>query len=71
MWTIGLAVSGNEVGLSRPDWQALPEDEQRVRRERACRRLLQSGAHYVVDTIANPMLCIDDIEARLRRGERP
>jgi hypothetical protein len=53
MWTIGLAVSGNEVGLSRPDWQALPEDEQRVRRERACRRLLQSGAHYVVDTIAD------------------
>jgi phosphonoacetaldehyde hydrolase len=69
MWTIGLAVSGNEVGRSRPDWQALPADEQRVSRERADRWLLQSGAHYVVDTIADIMPCIDDIEARLRRGE--
>jgi len=71
MWSIGLAVSGNEVGLSRADWQALPAEEQEVRRERAYRRLLQSGAHYVVDTIADLMPCIDAIEARLRRGERP
>ena len=71
MWSIGLAVSGNEVGLSLADWQALAEDERKVRRERAYRRMLQSGAHYVVDTIADLMPCIDDIEARLRRGERP
>jgi phosphonoacetaldehyde hydrolase len=71
MWTVGLAISGNEVGLSLADWEALAEDEQKVRRERAYRRMLQSGAHYVVDTIADLMPCIDDIEARLRRGERP
>jgi phosphonoacetaldehyde hydrolase len=33
--------------------------------------MLQSGAHYVVDTIAELLPCIEDIEARLRRGERP
>jgi phosphonoacetaldehyde hydrolase len=71
MWSIGLAVSGNEVGLSLADWQALPADEQQAKRERAYRRMLQSGAHYVVDTIADLMPCIEDIEARLRRGERP
>jgi phosphonoacetaldehyde hydrolase len=71
MWTVGLAISGNEVGLSLEDWQALPEDEQKVRRERAYRRMLQSGAHYVVDTIADLMPCIEDIEARIRRSERP
>ena len=71
MWSIGLAVSGNEVGLSLADWQALPAAEQEVRRERAYRRMLQSGAHYVVDTIADLMPCIDAIELRLRRGERP
>jgi len=31
----------------------------------------QSGAHYVVDSIADIMPCMDDIEARLARGERP
>jgi phosphonoacetaldehyde hydrolase len=71
MWSVGLAVSGNEVGLSLVDWEALPEDERTVRRGRAYRRMLQSGAHYVVDTIADLMPCIDDIEMRLRRGERP
>ena len=71
MWTIGLAVSGNEVGLSLAEWNALDADEQQAKRERAYRRMLQSGAHYVVDSIAEMMPCIEDIEARLRRGERP
>jgi phosphonoacetaldehyde hydrolase len=71
MWSIGLAVSGNEVGLSLADWQALPQREQTALRERAYRRMLQSGAHYVVDTIADLLPCIDAINARLRHGERP
>ncbi|MEX2241663.1 MAG: phosphonoacetaldehyde hydrolase [Burkholderiales bacterium] len=69
MWTIGLAVSGNEVGLTLKQWQALAEAEQRVKRERARTRMGQCGAHYVVDTIADIMPCIDDIQARIRRGE--
>jgi phosphonoacetaldehyde hydrolase len=71
MWSVGLAVSGNEVGLALAEWQALPADEQARLRQRAYRRMLKSGAHYVVDTIADLLPCIDDIEARLRRGERP
>jgi phosphonoacetaldehyde hydrolase len=71
MWTVGLAISGNEVGLQLHEWNALAEDDKRIRRERAYRRMLQSGAHYTIDTIADLMPCIDDIEARLRRGERP
>ncbi len=71
MWSVGLAVSGNEVGLSLADWQALPAKEQEALRERAYQRMLQSGAHYVVDTIADLLPCIDAIELRLRRGERP
>jgi phosphonoacetaldehyde hydrolase len=71
MWTIGLAVSGNEVGLSLAEWQKLPKPEQVRLRQGACTRMHQSGAHYVVDSIADIMPCIDDIEARLARGERP
>lgn len=71
MWTIGLAISGNEVGLQRPEWEALTEAEKQARRERACRRMWQAGAHHVVDTIADLLPCLDDIQARLRRGEQP
>jgi phosphonoacetaldehyde hydrolase len=31
----------------------------------------QCGAHYVVDTIADIMPCIDDIQSRVERGEGP
>ena len=71
MWTVGLATSGNEVGLQLPEWLALPERERTLRRERAYRRLLQSGAHDVVDTIADLVPCLDGIQARIARGERP
>ena len=71
MWTIGLTVSGNEVGLSLADWQALGEAEQEARRKRAFEKMSASGADYVVDSIADVMPCIDDIEARLQRGEKP
>ena len=71
MWGIGLAISGNEVGLTLDEWQALPKSEQALRREAAYRRMRQSGAHYVVDTIADIMPCLDDIQRRLDLGEKP
>ena len=71
MWTVGLAVSGNEVGLPLADWQALPATEKEAKRARAYGRMRQCGAHYVVDTIADLMPCIDDIQERIRRGETP
>jgi phosphonoacetaldehyde hydrolase len=70
-WSIGLAVSGNEVGLSLADWTALPAAEQETRRRRAHERMQQAGAHYVVDTIADLLPCVNEIEARLARGEKP
>ena len=71
MWTIGLAISGNEVGLNLSDWEALPKAEKERMRERAYGRMLGSGAHYVVDEIADLMPCIEAIQGRIRTGERP
>ncbi len=71
MWTVGLAVSGNEVGLPLAEWQALPAPEKAAKRSRAFSRMQQCGAHYVVDTIADLLPCIDDIQERIRRGETP
>ncbi|MEK7444001.1 MAG: phosphonoacetaldehyde hydrolase [candidate division NC10 bacterium] len=71
MWSIGLAMSGNEVGLPLKDVQALPPADRERRRQRAYTRMSQCGAHYVVDSIADIMPCLDDIEQRLARGERP
>lgn len=71
MWTIGLAVTGNEVGLSKADWDALDPATQAARRARAYERLYGVGAHYVVDGIWDVMPALLAIEARLVHGERP
>lgn len=71
MWTIGLAVTGNEMGLSPTGLAALDEETRERRREQANTRLLEAGAHYVVDGISDVPPLIDGINARLARGERP
>jgi phosphonoacetaldehyde hydrolase len=71
MWTIAVAVSGNEVGLALDDWEALTPAEQQRRRVAAYTRLRASGAHYIMDTIADLLPYLERIERRLARGERP
>jgi phosphonoacetaldehyde hydrolase len=68
MWTIGLALSGNEIGLSLEAWQALPDAERRRLRDGAYARMRAMGADYVVDDITGVLGCIDDIQARLARS---
>lgn len=70
-WAVGLAVSGNEVGLPLEQWQALFEDEKQAHRDRVYPTMYQRGAHYVIDTIAELIPVLDDIEVRLGRGEKP
>lgn len=70
-WTVGVAVSGNEVGLDLAEWLALNEEEQNRYKEKAYRRFRACGAHYVIDSIADLPEVIEDIEARLAMGEQP
>ncbi len=70
-WAIGLAISGNEVGVPLDEWSAFSEEVKQAHRERIYPTMYRRGAHYVVDSIADLMECLDDIEARLARGEKP
>jgi phosphonoacetaldehyde hydrolase len=71
MWAVGVARTGNETGLSLGDLAALPAAERDERLKRAYQRLTASGAHYVIDGVANLLPVLDEIEARLAAGERP
>ena len=71
MWTVGVAVTGNETGLAPEEWAVLSAAERHEKRSRATARLKGAGAHYVVDGVASLMGCVQDVEARLARGERP
>jgi phosphonoacetaldehyde hydrolase len=63
-WSIGVAGTGNGIGLTYDEFQDLPAGERDARVKRARRELEQAGAHYVVDTLADLDPVLDDIETR-------
>jgi len=71
MWTIGLARTGNEMGLTEHQINALEPEVREAKLARAYRRMQQTAAHYVVDGIADVAPVLDQINARLAAGERP
>ena len=71
VWTIGLSKTGNEVGLTEEEIDQLAPDVRERKLARADMNLRQSGAHYVVETIAEVPPIIDLINERLRVGGRP
>jgi phosphonoacetaldehyde hydrolase len=71
VWTIGVARTGNMVGLSAEDFAALAPAEQATHLENARKQLAASGAHEMIDAVADCERAIDAIEARIRKGERP
>ncbi|MGZ7178847.1 phosphonoacetaldehyde hydrolase [Burkholderia gladioli] len=69
MWTVGIVASGNEVGLSLAEWQALDAAARDARVALARERIARTGAHYVIDSIADLPAVIDSIGERLAAGE--
>jgi phosphonoacetaldehyde hydrolase len=71
MWAVGVAATGNEIGLSASDLAALPVQDHKRRVEAARDRLMVAGAHYVVDSAADCEPVLDAIDRRLASGDRP
>jgi len=71
VWTIGVARTGNMIGLSAGDFAALASAEQAARLDSARIALSAAGAHEVIDAVADCEAALDAIEARIRKGERP
>ncbi len=70
-WTVAVAASGNETGLSLSEWLALDTAGREAAAAPARAKLKACGAHYVIDTIAELEPVIDAIEQRLASGETP
>ncbi|HEX4130416.1 MAG TPA: phosphonoacetaldehyde hydrolase [Pirellulales bacterium] len=71
MWTVGVALSGNEMGLTPAAIERLSPVEREQRLERATARLAEAGAHFVIGSVADLLPVLDAIEQRLAAGERP
>lgn len=65
MWSIGVAATGNLVGLSQAAFAALPAEERRQRLDTARQRLRAAHAHAVLDSVAELPTWVDRHNQRL------
>lgn len=71
MWTVALTCSGNALGLTYDEYKNLDKAQLEQERQRISQMFEPSKPHYLIDTIADLPAVIDDINARLARGEMP
>lgn len=71
MWTVGLSLSGNEVGYSLAEYAQAPAEEVAARIAGAEKKLRAAGAHYVVGSIQELPGVLQRIAAQMRAGANP
>ncbi|MBI2434893.1 MAG: phosphonoacetaldehyde hydrolase [Candidatus Hydrogenedentes bacterium] len=71
MWSVAVVDTGNEVGLSQAELEALPPDRRKELVRAAQRKLVNAAAHYVIPGVAELPSLITTIEERLRIRDRP
>jgi phosphonoacetaldehyde hydrolase len=70
-WAIGVAGTGNRIGLTQAEFAALPEAQRFARLTEARVELEQAGAHFVVDSVADLEPVLDEINSRLEEACAP
>jgi phosphonoacetaldehyde hydrolase len=70
-WTVGVALSGNALGLSKEEFEACTTPEQERLTQQARDEMSAMKPDYVIDTVADLMPIIDAINERISKGEFP
>ncbi len=71
MWTIGLARTGSELGMTVEEVAAHDDDTLAARLDPIIAKLKGAGAHHVVGALADVPAVLYAIEEQIARGERP
>ena len=71
MWTIGLSMTGNEMGLPESQLLAAKSTDLAKKKALAVDKLRSAGAHYVVDSIRDVVRILDRINEHLWGGLKP
>lgn len=71
VWSVGVAATGNMVGLSEQELEALDEAVIENMLDKATEKMFKAGAHYVGDGIDDCDMIIEEICDRLAEGEKP
>lgn len=67
VWTVGVVLGSNEMGLTEDETATMSAAELECRKTEVRRRMLDAGAHYVVDTIEELPAIIEEINKILNK----
>lgn len=67
VWTVGVVLGSNEMGLTQEEVDSMTISELEYRKSIVRKRMLDAGAHYVVDSIEELPFVIDAINGKLKR----
>jgi len=71
VWSVAVVESSSLVSLSEVELAGLPDKERHRIVQRASRKLAEAGAHFVINTLAELPLALDQIEHRVTNGQAP
>jgi len=64
MWTVGVILGSSDLALSEVEAKQMDESELKLKMEEVRKRLMDSGADFVIDQISDLDQVIDQIEER-------
>ena len=67
VWTVGVVMGSNELALTQEEVAAMPAGELDTRKAEVRRRMLEAGAHYVVDDITELPAIIETINQKMNQ----
>lgn len=70
-WTVGITRSGNLIGLSEAEFDALPAAEQQQRLADASGLMFDAGADFVIESVKEIPSLIEEINLRLDSAAQP
>jgi phosphonoacetaldehyde hydrolase len=70
-WTVGVAASGNAVGLSRDELAALDPDDRAARIAAAAEALRAEGADFVIDDVSHLLPVVHQVAEAIAAGRKP
>jgi phosphonoacetaldehyde hydrolase len=71
MWTVGITKSGNEVGLTLAETENLSHNELNELIKAAEMKLLEAGAHFVINGIWEAEKVLEQINENIGKGLKP
>jgi len=70
-WTVGVAISGNALGLSQQELMQISEKDCLALKDKARENIMLMKPDFVIDSVADLVPVIDQINIKISQGHKP